>query len=328
MRVLTLFATVVSVLAHALPAFAQTVTETEPNDTPETADTAVIGGKASGDVGCAICGHDPFDYWVILVQAGDTIRVDVDSCPLCVDAHTGISLMAADGNTVLVHGTPYDGSDEFLSYVATVSGRYFIRVGGSHYGSPPYTLNFTPAPSCPADSGEPNDATSSARALTLTDDLSAIWCPAGDRDVYRANVTAGTVLEFWVTDSPAQMYIEPRLRLLDAEGQLIGDEVFYAGSYPNRHLLYQAPSDGPLYLEPRSGRGSLTDTYKFHVRAHLAPPPGLTLQRAGRELMRPGVVLTDQERSYLDAIGNKNGAFDIGDFRAFVQLNRGVAEWW
>lgn len=318
---------IVGMAVHALPAVAQTVAESEPNDTPATADTAFLGGKATGWAGHSQSDTDKGDYWVVFAEAGDTIYVDVDACPRCVDAHISITLLASDGVTVLTRGERYDGDDETLSYVAAVSGRYFVSVIGNMYGPPPYTLSFSrPAP-CPTDPTEPNNSIATAVVLDPFDDRAGRWCPIGDVDWYRIDMTWGMVLEFWVSDAKTFTYTPPKLRLHDANGTLIGSVIIYTGSYPIRRLVYRAPSDGPLYIVPATAMGSLTDFYRLHVRTHPARPTGLTLARAAGELMRPGEVLTAAESLYLDGLGNKNGFYDVGDFRTLLQLERGASDW-
>ena len=46
--------------------------------------------------------------------------------------------------------------------------------------------------------------------------------------------------------------------------------------------------------------------------------PPVASQRALRELLRPGAVLTAEERNALDASGNNNGRYDIGDLRLLL----------
>jgi hypothetical protein len=35
--------------------------------------------------------------------------------------------------------------------------------------------------------------------------------------------------------------------------------------------------------------------------------------------MRPMTILSDDERAYLDQTGNRNGRYDVGDFRAYYR---------
>lgn len=268
-------AVILCMLTQALPAFSQSVQETEPNDTPETADTAKLGGKVSGDVGCSICDNDPFDYWVIFATKGDTIHVDVDSCPSCVDAHTGVALLAADGQTILAHGAPWDGDDEYLKYVATVSGRYFIRVSGSLYGSPPYTLTFA-EPKCPTDPGEPNETRENARSVVLGSVIKARWCPLNDRDFYKIQLDAGTILEYSLDRYlPGDYYDNdhlgsPGVHLLGPSGEVL-DSLVTTDLGPMR---FAVATTGTYYLQPFRERGRMAAVYELSVRAGGQLPPG------------------------------------------------------
>jgi M6 family metalloprotease-like protein len=64
-----------------------------------------------------------------------------------------------------------------------------------------------------------------------------------------------------------------------------------------------------------SGVLSATDTVTIVVTR-----PSLLLDNVVYNLLSPVQVLSDDEERYLDIIGNKNGAFDIGDFRAYLQV--------
>ena len=274
MRVFISIFVVLSMLTHALPVFGQApVEESEPNDTPATADTAVLGGKVRGDVGCSICDNDPFDYWVVFANAGDTIHVDVDSCPGCVDAHTGVTLLAADGATILAEGRSWDESDEQLEYVVTITGPYFIRVGGSHYGSPPYTLTFAPPPPCPGGASEPNNTLATATRIEPGAVVQAAWCPNGDNDFYAVQLQAGASIEYAIDEYRVGGYYGgPGVEILNADGQAV-DFIRETEIGP---ATFTATTAGTYYIHPWTSRGGLNRPYRLRVlpAGTLRPGPG------------------------------------------------------
>ncbi|NIN72666.1 MAG: M6 family metalloprotease domain-containing protein [Gemmatimonadetes bacterium] len=69
-----------------------------------------------------------------------------------------------------------------------------------------------------------------------------------------------------------------------------------------------------IVCEAVSGALSSTDTVTVIVTR-----PDLLLDNVVHHLLSPVQVLSEDEQRYLDIIGNKNGAFDIGDFRAYLQ---------
>ncbi len=77
-----------------------------------------------------------------------------------------------------------------------------------------------------------------------------------------------------------------------------------------------AEEDGEfeLAVEVISGALSSSDTVTLIIER-----PSLALGDIINHLLAPGVVLSVDEERYLDIIGNNNGSFDIGDFRAYLQ---------
>src|SRR5438874_1479046 len=186
----------VASLGVGAPLFAQDpVPESEPNNTPATANTARLGGWVTG--------HDDnsedIDYWVLDVQAGDTIFVDVDASERHSTIVPSVWLYAADGTTVLDWSYSWDGLDPYLAYVARTTGRYFVAISGDlpggHGPNAFYTIKFTSA-RCPvvASEHEPNNTLATARDLPLNTSVEALSCPNGDSDWYRLTVSKPTRL--------------------------------------------------------------------------------------------------------------------------------------
>jgi len=263
-------------LVHALPAFAQTpVEETEPNNTPATADTADLHRPATGRVGTS-SGSDGFDYWLVHLTQGDTLQVAGSGCETCDDGNLYLTLFAADGVTRVADGRRWQAEDPQLTYVVPATGPYYLRVtlGSEALGDVvTYTLNFA-ARRCPENFGEPNDSLQRATPITLGSTVDGLWCPTGDQDFYELRLTAGTVFEFsmdgylgnghYYPDLPAVHLLGPSGENLDAEVQ--------NDFGPKR---YTVRTTGTYYLNAVSERGGVGYSYRLRVgESEFRPGPG------------------------------------------------------
>jgi hypothetical protein len=289
-------------------AFTQIPTESEPNNTPATANAAVPGGRVTGRVDAGGSDADTADYWVLVANAGDTIHIDVDHDPHCYDNYIGLTLFAADGSTQLAIGPAWDGCDPRLSYVAPTSGRYYARITASRFSGMQnqYTLNFFSL-SCPGDVTEPNGTLATAPTIAIPSQTEGRWCPAGDNDVFRITVDAGSSVEILLNDFGHPGYDDSRLMLLDRDST----PLVWTFDGP---LRYEFGSGGDYYISP-TAQGGLAFHYRLSVR--VPPPAALTTTRAARALMRV-TALDSSELAYLDSIGNGNRRYDAGDYRAFL----------
>jgi len=82
---------------------------------------------------------------------------------------------------------------------------------------------------------------------------------------------------------------------------------------PNRRLFF---IDGHLG-EVRPGLATLGEVKPGSIDIPGGRDP-IASERAMRELLHPGSVLTPEERAALDASGNRNGRYDIGDVRLLL----------
>jgi hypothetical protein len=277
MRLSVLLAAI-GLLTRAAPAFSQTpVQESEPNDTPATADTASLGDQVKGAVGDRTT-SDPADYWTIHANAGDTIYAAIDYCPGCNESAFSIHLFRSDGTeptTVISSGM---GADPQLTYVAEASGWYFVRVGFSGIGitRAAYTLTFRNR-TCPDDPNEPNDSLTTAPSIGLNSDITGRWCPNGDRELFRIDAHAGDVLEFWIDSVHANFYSGVDLTLRDANGTSLNPEVQpnpYDRTERGVRNRYEVTADGALYIEPSTYFGTPHYDFQLHVRSPVRLPRG------------------------------------------------------
>jgi M6 family metalloprotease-like protein len=74
--------------------------------------------------------------------------------------------------------------------------------------------------------------------------------------------------------------------------------------------------DGVFEIEYEAVSGALSTTDTVTI---IVTRPSLLLDNVVHHLLSPVQVLSADEERYLDIIGNQNGGFDIGDFRAYLQ---------
>lgn len=74
--------------------------------------------------------------------------------------------------------------------------------------------------------------------------------------------------------------------------------------------------DGVFEIEYEAVSGALSTTDTVTI---IVTQPSLVLDNVVNHLLSPVQVLSADEERYLDIIGNQNGGFDIGDFRAYLQ---------
>jgi len=81
--------------------------------------------------------------------------------------------------------------------------------------------------------------------------------------------------------------------------------------------------DGSFSLTFRAESGAISDQSTV---ALTVTRPNLLLDNVVNQLLSPVAVLSADELRFLDLIGNDNGSFDIGDFRAYLQDSGLVAD--
>ncbi len=268
-RAFGLAAVLVSMSVH--PAYGQTA-ESEPNNAPETANPAVRGGKVTGTIEWGANTDD--DYWVLTVNAGDTIFADVDANEFGSYIDPNLTLYGSDGTTVLARNSQWDGLDPHVTYVATTAGRYYLRIGSGYggQGPQPYTLNFFEV-KCPVgDESEPNDAASSAKSVTLPATIHGKACPANDTDYFKFSVTAGRKLTLQVDtvgrERPAfgcACQIVATIVLLSSDGRTELARTHEDDS--PKHLEYDVSQSGTYYVAVGVWPGGIRYPYTLHMSA-------------------------------------------------------------
>jgi len=257
------------VVMPGAPAFPQdTIQESEPNDTPATADTAFLGAVVAGRAPGLSNPDDGGDFWIVQAQAGDTIYAALEGCEYCGDGRFWLQLFAADGVTELVVNRSTNGHDPQFSYLAPKTGPYFVRVlyGADDASAPRYTLMFSER-KCPRDDAEPNNTRQLAHGITLPVLIHAMWCPGGDVDFYRIDLAAGAILEYSISDWTVG---PPEIHVLGPAGESLDSLV--TNEMGPAH--FTVPRSGNYYLQISSSFGSIHSPYRLSVRTTGQIPPG------------------------------------------------------
>lgn len=143
--------------------------------------------------------------------------------------------------------------------------------------------------------------------LTPGGSVTGASCPAGDTDVFRLELGAGTILNLRASQAP---FATMELRSGDG-GMLLASSRGSLEQDP--HIVWHVRTAGTYRVMLRGSFGG-PEPYT------LSADTTLTVARAWRELVRPGTVLTAAEQASLDALGNGNGRYDLGDLRALLVL--------
>src|SRR5512134_385902 len=313
------------------------VTETEPNDVAQTADSVALGDQAAGAINPA---HDA-DTWFVDLEAGQFFSADVDAAAVGSPLDAVLVLFAPNGTTVLASNDEYDGLDPRISYRVPVSGRYFVTIVafGGMVGGPEltYTINFgTVVCAGEGTEQEPNDAPGTATRLTVGDSGTGEICatdanPAGDVDYWAFAVEAGTTLELDVDAVSLGFLVDPALALYASDGVTrLAFRDNGQGADPT--LRYPIPTTGTYYatvaaLADPSGNPF---PYTLHVRA-LPPGPGdPTTVRASGLAFPLGMAIDNTGELFVgEAAGNRvvriSGQGAVTTLAAGIELPIGLA---
>jgi hypothetical protein len=128
--------------------------ETEPDNTPATANVILSGGLTSNVLSGSIDVAGDVDYYAMTLAAGDVVFVSADADPQRDGTGTDLVVEVRDPSDVLVlaidssiTGSPADPAAEAAPYTALVTGTYYVKVRHFAAGTGAYDLmvaNMTP----------------------------------------------------------------------------------------------------------------------------------------------------------------------------------------
>ena len=222
-----------SLLEPAVAPNPETLSETEPNNTPGTANPITLTTSPCAIVSAAIRPDGDVDYFTFTAPAGSNIWIETDTGgtqdPASTSRDTVIDLLAADGMTVIESddddGTGNGGDQTIEATVAsliggralTAGGTYFIRVTAFGSGAAatsgeapviinPYRLFVILTNTAATPEVEANDTAATANPIVTESGQiglrSGSISPAGDVDYYSVTATAGNILYFIADADP------------------------------------------------------------------------------------------------------------------------------
>jgi pre-peptidase len=181
------------------------VPETEPNNTPATADPLVLADGCEAATGAISPGND-FDYYSFTAAPGAKVWALVDTGPSTTGRDSILTLFAPDGTTILetddddAPGNDCDATIESFQASAiagrtlTAGGTYFLRVESfNSVAMSAYKLFVVVTSSSTAES-EPNNTAATADTLVTAGSPIGVRTGAigtvGDADYYSLTLTA------------------------------------------------------------------------------------------------------------------------------------------
>ncbi|MGH7537881.1 MAG: pre-peptidase C-terminal domain-containing protein [Gemmatimonadales bacterium] len=241
------------------------VGESEPNNSPATADTTTLGDQATGSIDPA----GDADYWYFLATAGQFVEIDVDAAQFGSPLDPTLELLASDGVTSLAFNDDFDGLDSRLSYQIQTSGAYYAVIrgfGGSGGAGQTYAINFA-AFTCDVvgTENEPNNTTAAARAVSLDTDGTGEICPSVDEDYWSFPVSAGTIIELDIDASQFGSPLNPVLGLFARDGFTLLAFNDDADGLDSR-LTYRIDTTGTYFAGVAGYAGGPGYTYTIHFR--------------------------------------------------------------
>ena len=248
------------------------VLEAPYNDTPEGAtpltlaeDPASSGylvAHGLGSIDPAVGGYNQqwneSDYWSFDALAGDKVAVSIDTPESNLNSY--VYLYDEAGNGLAGDNDSGPGGDAYISYHEIPSdGTYYVRVGHYAYdatiGNYQLRLDVARGIDLESDASYNNDSLTNADPITLSESgihrtataAGLVMSPESsnqDEDIYALGVlNVGNVVEL-DTRLPGDSNLAPRVRLLDASGNVVADE---DGDATDGHFLATISEDGFYY---------------------------------------------------------------------------------
>ncbi|MBN2359435.1 MAG: PPC domain-containing protein [Deltaproteobacteria bacterium] len=274
----------------------------EPNDTAATAVTL-----AAGTYNGKVCPNDD-DYYAFNLNVGDTVSAQISFT--VANGDLDLQLLNPSG-AVVDSSTTASSSTETVDHVATVAGRFVLRVYGFQGDGNTYQLQLTitPAtPTCRDDALEENDTIATAAALT-PGQVAAQICP-NDDDYYSFNLNVGDTVSAQISFTAANGDLD--LQLLDPSGQVVDSSTTATGN--TETVDHVAVIAGRFALRVYGYRGA-TNSYQLQLTVTPATP---TCREDGYE------DNDDQAHATLVTAGTYDGQTCAGDEDWFaINLNAG-----
>jgi len=234
----TTFISICVLLSSNLRIVAQS--ESEPNNTYQTANTLAVNSTTSGTVGLTVNSTTDFDDWFMVTLPSDGKIQIIETTTAAL--YSGINVYDADGSYLFDGRSGKKGGSDTLTYNYRAAGVYYIKVTNwsSSYGS--YTLKANFFPATLTNDVEPNDVYSQAKDLAINTETTGHLG-------FRASATTDYDDWFKVTLSSAG-----KLKIIESTTSDL-----YSGIY-----LYE--SNGSSLFDSKSGKKGGPDTLTYNYR--------------------------------------------------------------
>jgi hypothetical protein len=323
MRRFPLTAVVLVTLVLATPgqAVPPTVSESEPNGAPGTA-------NALPGAGCFVIGTGAItptgdeDYWSFSGTAGDTVWSYVDTGgsqnPGANSRHAGLRLFHPNGTGTIERdnsdGTGNGGDSTVESEVSASIAGATLSSSGTHFARPvesgdnelidPYRL-FVAVATITTATLEPNDTTAEATRITRCPDVRSGSISAGaDVDLYAVTVAGGETLFIQLDGDPERDGAGPdlvvdllapngsdTLMTADSSGVTVPGTV-ETGNPASEAFSFNVAAAGTYFVRVRPGDPAQTGTYRLMIAGGVATGGG-KVKCAGRVANQVGTTGND-----------------------------------
>jgi len=258
--------------------------ESEPNDTPATADP--LTGPEGKIKGYAVSGTPDVDYFSFNANAGDRVYAALNTV-ISTSSVNSVLELRNSSNTVLEtdldDGSFDQTSSSIAGYPITAPGTYYLRVRENASSTlRPYFLYFAVKPGAAFSAEtESNNTFATANSLPVSGNISGGINPAGDIDLYGISLAAGDTIFISLDLDPDRDAVQWNGRLGLAlfgtdNGQILMVNDTSAGSAANplsEAFFFTVKDAGTYYIyvdEPAGGGGPAA---LYHLNATIIPAP-------------------------------------------------------
>lgn len=279
-----------------------TFVETEPNNTPSTANLIVpevtIRGtlNPTGDV----------DFFAFEGRAGQQVTIDVDAQSLTPKspADTVVTLFDQEGRQLIENDDESAGTrDAFVRFTLPATGRYIFRIRDVAYRGGPnfaYQAHVTLTGGAPSDrftESEPNNTLTQANAITPNVTIRGALNPTGDVDFFSFQATAGQRVRI---DIAAKTLTPPSaadtvVALFDSGGRKLAENDDRAAGQLDSLLEFTIPAAGRYAFSIRDfgNKGGPNFTYEATVSLTGGAPARVTESEPNNTLSQAQTVTPD-----------------------------------